>query len=281
MILVNGKIVTLDAVSSLRRRWRSVTATSRRSVANRPSGIAGTKTRVVDLGGKMVVPGLIDSHIHAIRTALTFGIETDWSSVRSLGGLKIIADAARAKPGAWIVVGGGWHEGQLKEHRGPTAVNSPKRRRTIRSMYSISRLCGHQSQGMATLGIHSDADIPPAGSWCETLTTSRPGSCMVTSLPSASCLPRLDGWLRWTRREYESVFQGDESGRPDRHHRCGGRRHAAAKLLPPVPGLAAARVLAARHIMSMARRRRRRLRISSSFSGDTGEFRRRRLRSSA
>ncbi|HWM82389.1 MAG TPA: amidohydrolase [Pseudolabrys sp.] len=166
MVLVNGKIVTLDGSSTVAEalaiRDGNIAAVGNEAAVRK---LSGTKTRVVDLGGRMIVPGLIDSHIHAIRTALTFGIETDWSSIGSLDeGLKIVADAARARPGAWIVVGGGWHEGQLKEHRGPTAAElakaAPDNPVYVQHLYDYAVL---SPRAMETLTISTDADIPPAG----------------------------------------------------------------------------------------------------------------------
>src|SRR5207302_1473746 len=82
----------------------------------------GPSTRVVDLHGRTVVPGLIDSHIHAIRQGLTWDAELHWQTVPSLAeGLRMIRErAARTPPGTWIVVAGGWHESQFTERRKPT-----------------------------------------------------------------------------------------------------------------------------------------------------------------
>src|SRR6185503_7005773 len=71
--------------------------------------LAGAQTRIVDLGGRTVIPGLIDSHMHAIRAALSFATEVSWIDAGSLTeALKRISEAAKAAPpGTWIIVAGG------------------------------------------------------------------------------------------------------------------------------------------------------------------------------
>ncbi len=66
-----------------------------------------------------MIPGLTDGHIHGIRAALTFGTEVNSIGVPSLReALEKIRQAGKAqKPGAWIVVAGGWTEEQFAEKR--------------------------------------------------------------------------------------------------------------------------------------------------------------------
>ncbi|WP_164737311.1 amidohydrolase [Georgenia sp. SYP-B2076] len=77
---------------------------------------------VVDLGGRRVVPGLIDSHMHAVRAGVSWNRSLHWEDLRSLTqGLQQIEErAAATPPGTWISVVGGWHSRQLAEGRGPT-----------------------------------------------------------------------------------------------------------------------------------------------------------------
>jgi predicted amidohydrolase YtcJ len=166
MILTNGKIITQDENSSiaaaLAMRDGNIAAVGTDDAIKK---LAGSKTVKVDLGGRTVIPGLIDSHTHSIRSALTFAVETDWSDIKTLDeGLKIIAAAARAKPGAWIVVAGGWHEGQIKEQRGPTSVElakaAPDNPVYVQHLYDYAVL---NPKGMELLDIGSDAKLPPAG----------------------------------------------------------------------------------------------------------------------
>lgn len=123
MVLINGKILTLNPGSVVAQavaveQGRFVAVGTNEQI--RP--YVGSATRVVDLHGRTVIPGLIDSHMHAIRQGLTWNDELHWQTVTSLAqGLTMIRDrAARTPPGTWIVVAGGWHESQFTEKRKPT-----------------------------------------------------------------------------------------------------------------------------------------------------------------
>lgn len=84
--------------------------------------LKSSATVVIDLNGKVVIPGLNDSHIHLIRGGLNFNMELRWDGVRSLSDalylLKIQADRTPAPQ--WVRVVGGWSEFQFKEKRMPT-----------------------------------------------------------------------------------------------------------------------------------------------------------------
>ena len=106
-ILVNGKIVTVDRQSSIRSalaiRGGRIAALGTDADIRR---LAGPTTRVIDLQGRTVIPGLIDSHMHATRAALSFSTEVNWIGAASLAeGLNRLHEASlKAKPGAWLVV---------------------------------------------------------------------------------------------------------------------------------------------------------------------------------
>src|ERR1700731_804692 len=46
--------------------------------------LAGKETKVIDLKGRRVLPGLIDNHLHIIRGRLNFNMEMRWDAGRSL-----------------------------------------------------------------------------------------------------------------------------------------------------------------------------------------------------
>jgi predicted amidohydrolase YtcJ len=106
-VLVNGKILTVDSQSSVRSavaiREGRIAAVGTDADIRR---LAGPKTRTIDLQGRTVIPGLIDSHMHATRAALSFSTEVNWIGASSLAdALSRLHDASlHAKPGAWLIV---------------------------------------------------------------------------------------------------------------------------------------------------------------------------------
>ena len=122
-LLLNGKVLTLDAQSSV---VQALAIRDGRIIATGASADivkhADVKTRVVDLDGRTVIPGLIDSHIHAIRAGLKFSTEVSWIGATSIAEAmeRIHVAAIYARPGTWIVVGGGWTPAQFAERRRPT-----------------------------------------------------------------------------------------------------------------------------------------------------------------
>ena len=106
-ILVDGKIVTVDRQGSTRNalaiRDGRIAAVGTDAEIRR---LAGPRTRVIDVQGRTVIPGLIDSHMHAIRAALSFSTEVNWIGAASLAeGLERLHQASlKARPGAWLIV---------------------------------------------------------------------------------------------------------------------------------------------------------------------------------
>jgi predicted amidohydrolase YtcJ len=166
-ILVNGKIVTVDAQSSIREALaiRDGKIAALGSSADMRK-LAGPQTRVVDLQGRTVIPGLIDSHLHAIRAAQTFATEVNWIGAPSLvDALARITDASKAmKPGAWLIVAGGWNVQQFKENRRPTqaelAAAAPNNPVYVQLGYGWAMLT---PMALKSLNIASDADVPSGG----------------------------------------------------------------------------------------------------------------------
>lgn len=167
LLLLNGKVVTLDGASSVREalavRDGRIAATGTSAEIRQ---LAQPGTHIIDLGGRTVIPGLIDSHIHAIRAGLTYTSEVSWIGARSVSeALDRIAAAARAAaPGSWIVVAGGWTEQQFAELRRPSQAEltraAPGHPVYVQLSYRAALLT---PEALAALAIAGDADVPPTG----------------------------------------------------------------------------------------------------------------------
>ena len=118
--LVNGRIHTFDArntvATAVAIRNGRITAVGNANPPRTPN------TRVIDLRGRTVVPGLIEPHIHIVSLANRPGYHTILENTTSLRDVQQ-ALAARRKnvpEGQWITSMGGWHPNQWAEHRHPT-----------------------------------------------------------------------------------------------------------------------------------------------------------------
>src|SRR6266700_4134789 len=166
-ILFNGKILTVDEDFSIQQALAigggKVLATGTSAAMKK---LAGDKAKLIDLGGRTVIPGLTDGHIHGIRAALTFGAEVNWIGVSTLKeALERIRQAGKAqKPGSWIVVAGGWTEDQFEEKRRPAAREvteaAPDNPIYIQHLYDWLLLT---PKAMEALNIREDSDVTPGG----------------------------------------------------------------------------------------------------------------------
>lgn len=168
LVLLNGKIVTMDKTFSIRQavaiREGMILAVATNDEIRR---LAGPNTKIIELKGRTVLPGLIDSHLHAIRAGRTWDLELNWVRVKSLAeGLQMIAERARTTPpGTWIRVVGGWHETQFSgERRLPTVAEldqiAPNHPVWFQRLYERAIL---NTTGLKALGITDDVPDPPLG----------------------------------------------------------------------------------------------------------------------
>jgi len=120
-IITNGKILTVDAefriVQALAINEGRIVA---RGTIEEVSRYAGAKTQVINVGGRTVIPGLIDNHFHLTRAADTWHRQARFEGVDSRRkALEILATkAAGMPPGDWIMVHGGWTPRQFADGPG-------------------------------------------------------------------------------------------------------------------------------------------------------------------
>jgi len=209
ILLVNGKIVTLDAASSVREALAieadRITATGSSEELRKSAGPA---TRIIDLGGRTVIPGLIDSHIHAIRAGFRYATEVNWEGAASIGEAldRLKSADTHAKPEAWLIVAGGWTPRQFDENRRPTEAE-------IASVASghpvyIQLFYGYaliNAEGRDRLNIKSEADLPVAAKFERDKEDELTGWIVgggpaITSLYSRLPKPQLQEAIEGTRR---------------------------------------------------------------------------------
>lgn len=164
MILRGGKIYTGDPF----RPFVSALAVKNGRVAaigsdDDMSGHKGSATLVIDAKGHTVIPGLNDSHLHAVRGGRFYASELRWDGLSSLDrGLQMIADQAKRTPkGQWVRVVGGWSPFQFFEKRMPTredldrvAPNTPV---FVMLLYSQGLM---NKAGLDALGITPETKAP-------------------------------------------------------------------------------------------------------------------------
>jgi predicted amidohydrolase YtcJ len=166
-ILFNGRISTLDPA---RPAATAVAITdglffavgSDRDIMT----TQGPETRLVDLRGRTVVPGLNDSHTHLIRGGLNYNMELRWDGVPSLSlALGMLREQARRTPAPqWVRVVGGWSEFQFAERRMPTLAEinaaAPDTPVFVLHLYARAML---NAAALRAVGYTKDTPNPPAG----------------------------------------------------------------------------------------------------------------------
>ena len=125
LVLQNGKIVTIDKVESIVEavavKFGKILAAGKNVDVE---ALIGSETEVIDLEGRTVIPGLIDSHCHMIATGGRRMITVDLSQeagVNSIEGLKArIAEKAENTPSGEWIFGAKEDDSKLVEKRHPT-----------------------------------------------------------------------------------------------------------------------------------------------------------------
>ena len=119
LALVNGRIHTMDGRNTVARvvtirngRFVSVGDSVPRNIPN---------LRTIDLGGRTVVPGLIEAHVHIVSLANRPGYHTILENTTSIREIQETLAARRREvpDGQWITSMGGWHPNQWTERRRP------------------------------------------------------------------------------------------------------------------------------------------------------------------
>lgn len=138
MIIINGKVVTVDAKFSFAeaiavKSGRIIAVGDRAEI----EALQGKGTKVLDLKGQTIMPGIVDSHVHIPWYAFSlppYKIDITYPAVKSIADIReaIRAAAAKAKPGDWIM-GDGWNQAAIQE-----IIDDPTRRMCKENFDAVS-----------------------------------------------------------------------------------------------------------------------------------------------
>jgi predicted amidohydrolase YtcJ len=165
-ILYNGKVLTVDERFSVAE---AVAVRGERIVAVGTAAdllmLKDERTRLVDLAGRTVIPGLIDNHAHFIRAPEHEELRLDGVTSRRDALAMLAARVRAARPGEWVVTLGGWSEEQFTdEARGFPREEldriAPATPVVLQSVYNHSYL---NTAALKAAGIDSKTPDPRGG----------------------------------------------------------------------------------------------------------------------
>ena len=166
LLIINAQVTTLDrenpnAQAVAIRNGKILTVGSEAEAR-----AAAPQAKVIDAGGRRLIPGLIDSHIHVIRGGLNYNMELRWEGVPSLSdAMAMLRQQAQNTPAPqWVRVVGGFTEHQFAEKRLPTIAEineaAPDTPVFILHLYDRALL---NAAALRAVGYTKDTPNPPGG----------------------------------------------------------------------------------------------------------------------
>jgi len=187
LILKNANVITMDTnnkrASAVATKWGKIFAVGKDSQI---APLAGSGTRIVDLGGKTVLPGFIDTHNH-----LSFyGYLVSSVDCRAVSGVERINDvtdrlraqADKTPPGEWVM-GWGYAHYHLKDNRPITREDLD--RASVKHPILLIQVSGHagvaNSKALEVFGFAGETPDPPGGVIRRDPATNRPNGILEES----------------------------------------------------------------------------------------------------
>jgi predicted amidohydrolase YtcJ len=214
VIYFNGKIVTLDAAGSIAGAV-AVKDGKFLKVGNTDEvrKLAGDSTKLVDLDGRLVVPGLIDAHTHPMETAM---MKDSWVDARYPGTASV--SQALANITAWVkhTPKGNWvfvacvsaSENKFKEKRLPTraeldavAPNNPV------ALANGTHMAIVNSMALRVLGITSKNVALKGGGRALLGKDGQPSGTLTDAMDAVPTTPTIDDLKRYYTSEIQDLWK--------------------------------------------------------------------------
>lgn len=177
IVAEEGKIVAVGSHQELMLQW------------------ARHDTKVIDLQGRMVTPGLIDSHLHISGIALTT-IHLDFAGATSKDEmLKRIQEKVQQTKGQGWIVGRGWDENQFLTDTMPTIEELD--RVAPHTPLFLTRICGHvflvNTKALEEIHYDDKISVPEGGTIVKDPVTKKPTGLILETASQlfSQCIPEL------------------------------------------------------------------------------------------
>ena len=172
LVLRNGKIVTVEAsapeVQALAARGSKIIALG---TNQQIQAYVGPSTKVIDLAGRLAIPGFIEGHGHFMglgssKMVLNLRDAKNWDHIVAM----VAAAAREAKPGTWIL-GSGWHQAKWDPPPSPNVRGFPLHdalsKVSPHNPVWLTHASGHagfaNAEAMRLAGVDKNTPDPPGG----------------------------------------------------------------------------------------------------------------------
>ncbi len=162
LVLLNGNLLTKAEGNSLAMYKGRIVKIGRKEDIY---PLIGSKTKIIDLKGKAVLPGFIDAHIHLSLFGLSLN-QIDLRGTRSIEELKarVKEKVNRTEKGEWII-GRGWDQELFEEKRYPTRwdLDDVSPDNPVILMRVCEHICVVNSKALELASINRRTEDPPGG----------------------------------------------------------------------------------------------------------------------
>ncbi|WP_373894147.1 amidohydrolase [Virgibacillus sp. CBA3643] len=165
-VVDNGRFIDMGTTENMLLHWES------------------PNSEIINLEGKTVTPGLIDSHLHLSQIASNF-LNLDLTGVASKQDVleQVQARATKLQPGEWLV-GSGWDENVFTDGSAIPTIRELNQAAPDNPIF-LSRICMHaalvNTKALEMIDYHSDMAIPVGGEIVLDNNTKKPTGLVLES----------------------------------------------------------------------------------------------------